>query len=98
MGVWAEATRSLWKMASAGPLTGIRIMGIGLPTFTVASTSPITKNTTKIVRVLFVRLPDPDQQLLIDLSTDNYRNLPQMCEQASIGVNATNRDIRSWRV
>jgi hypothetical protein len=41
--------------------TGIRILGIGLLVFAAASSFRITKSTTKIVLVLFVRLPGLDQ-------------------------------------
>src|ERR1700746_3116928 len=85
-------------MASAKLLTGIGITGIGLLVFAVACTSPTTKSTTKIARVPFVPLLDPDQWLRIDWSTANFWTLLQMCEQASIEVNATNRDIPSWGV
>ena len=54
-------------MAFAEPLTGIRVICNGLQVFAVGSTFRITKSITKIGRLLFVRLPDPDEHPLIDL-------------------------------
>src|SRR6476661_1714774 len=66
-------------MAFARPLTGIRMRRGGLTAFAVASTSPITRSTTGIVRGHFTLSPAPAQLLLIDLCMGKLLQLGAAC-------------------